>query len=74
MQVFTRKPVNLSNFVNNIWDITAIALFTGVTIGDVVYLGCPIAPSHMRPNAGHGDWRGLRPCGVSDNEYSCARG
>ncbi len=38
---------------------------------DVFYLGWPIAPSCMSPNAG-GCGRGeLRPCGISANEYSC---
>ncbi len=35
---------------------------------DVVYLGWPMAPSYMSPNAGGG---GLR---ISSNEYSCAHG
>ncbi len=35
---------------------------------DVVYLGWPIAPSYMSPNAG------VRSCWVSANEYSCAHG
>ena len=35
---------------------------------DVVYLGGPVAPSYMSPNAG--GWC----CGVSANEYSCAHG
>ncbi len=42
---------------------------TGLSRGlqkDVVYLGWPIAPSYMRPNAGGGG-----SCGVSANEYSC---
>ncbi len=34
---------------------------------DVVYLGWPIAPSYMSPNAG-----GIR--GLAANEYSCAHG
>jgi hypothetical protein len=33
---------------------------------DVVYLGLPIAPSYMSPNAG-----GVGCFGVSANEYSC---
>jgi hypothetical protein len=37
---------------------------------DVVYLGWPIAPSYMSPNAG--GWGG--DCGVLANEYSCAYG
>ncbi len=36
---------------------------------DVVYLGRPIAPSDMSPNAGGG-----RSCGVSANKYSCVHG
>jgi hypothetical protein len=36
---------------------------------DVVYLGRPIAPSYMSPNAGRGG-----VCGVSANEYCCAHG
>ncbi len=35
---------------------------------DVVYVGWPIAPSYMSPNAGEGG------CGASSNEYSCAHG
>ncbi len=35
---------------------------------DVVYLGWPIAPSYMSPNAGEGDY------GTSANEYSCVHG
>ncbi len=38
---------------------------TGLQI-DVVYLGRPIAPSYMSPNAGGGCW-------VSANEYSCTQ-
>jgi hypothetical protein len=38
---------------------------------DVVYLGRPIAPSYLSPNAGD---RGGEGCGVSANEYSCAHG
>ncbi len=34
---------------------------------DYVYLGCPIAPSYMSPNA----WVHGGSCGVSANEYSC---
>ncbi len=37
---------------------------------DVVYLGWPIAPSHMSPDAGVGVGVG---CGVSVNEYSCTQ-
>jgi hypothetical protein len=36
------------------------------SLGDVVYLGWPIALSYMNPNAG--------ACGVSANVYSCAHG
>jgi hypothetical protein len=35
---------------------------------NVVYLGCLIELSHMRPNAGGGG-----SCGVSANEYSCTQ-
>ncbi len=35
---------------------------------DVVYLGWPIAPSYMSPNAEGGE-----SCGVSANEYSCTQ-
>ncbi len=35
---------------------------------DVVYIGWPIAPTYMSPNAGGGD------CWVSVYEYSCAHG
>jgi hypothetical protein len=38
---------------------------------DVVYLGLPIAPSYMSPNAG--GWGG-GGCGVSANGYNCAHG
>ncbi len=38
----------------------------GVTKRYIVYLGRPIAPSYMSPNAGGGV--------VSANEYSCAHG
>jgi hypothetical protein len=48
----------------------------GVT-RDVVYVGGPIAPSYMSPNAwGRGVGRGAWGCGVSANmyKYSCAHG
>ncbi len=37
---------------------------------EFVYLGWPIAPSYMSPNAGGGGGG----CGVSANEYSCPHG
>jgi hypothetical protein len=43
--------------------------FTNGSQRNVVYLGWPIAPSYMSPNAGRGGGRG---CGVLANEYSCA--
>jgi hypothetical protein len=45
-----------------------IQFFQGVT-KDVAYLGWPIAPSYMSPNAGGGGG-----CGFLANEYSCAHG
>jgi hypothetical protein len=61
--------INLYTYSNG-FEVDSCVLARG-SQRDVVYLGLPIAPSYMSPNAGGGVVVG---CGVSANEYSCAYG
>ncbi len=57
-----------------LWFVTQFFAVLPVIRGsqrDVVYLGWPIVPSYVSPNAGVGGGGG---CRVSANEYSCAHG